>query len=157
MLSIRKIGVIGRTYRHLNRYRQILTVLFKYGFGDLLEMLKIDQYIEVGLQMISRNRGARVERLTRPQRLRMAFEELGPTYIKLGQILSTRPDLIPMDFIQELSKLQDDVPAFPFKEVCKVVESEFGRPPEELFDSLEEDASGLSLHRPGSPGGFERR
>ena len=139
MLSIRKIGVIGRTYRHLNRYRQILTILFKYGFGDLLEMLKIDQYIEVGLQMISRNRGARVERLTRPQRLRMAFEELGPTYIKLGQILSTRPDLIPMDFIQELSKLQDDVPAFSFKEVCKVVESEFGRPPEELFDSLEEE------------------
>jgi ubiquinone biosynthesis protein len=138
MLSIRKIGVIGRTYRHLNRYRQILTVLFKYGFGDLLEMLKIDQYIEIGLQMISRNRGARVERLTRPQRLRMAFEELGPTYIKLGQILSTRPDLIPMDYIQELSKLQDDVPAFPFKKVCKVVESEFGRPPEELFDSLEE-------------------
>jgi ubiquinone biosynthesis protein len=138
MLSIRKIGVIGRTYRHLNRYRQILTVLFKYGFGDLLEMLKIDQYIEVGLQMISRNRGARVERLKRPQRLRMAFEELGPTYIKLGQILSTRPDLIPMDYIQELSKLQDDVPAFPFKKVCKVVESEFGRPPEELFDSLEE-------------------
>jgi len=138
MLSIRKIGVIGRTYRHLNRYRQILAVLFKYGFGDLLELLKIDQYIEVGLQMISRNRGARVEPLTRPQRLRMAFEELGPTYIKLGQILSTRPDLIPMDFIQELSKLQDDVPAFPFKEVCKVVKSEFGRPPEELFDSLEE-------------------
>jgi len=138
MLSIRKIGVIGRTYRHLNRYRQILTVLFKYGFGDLLEMLKIDQYIEVGLQMISRNRGARVERLTRPRRLRMAFEELGPTYIKLGQILSSRPDLIPMDYIQELSKLQDAVPAFPFSEVRKVVESEFGHPPEELFDRLEE-------------------
>ena len=138
MLSIRKIGVIGRTYRHLNRYRQILTVLFKYGFGDLLEMLKIDQYIEVGLQMISRNRGARLEPLTRPQRLRMAFEELGPTYIKLGQVLSARPDLIPMDFIQELSKLQDAVPAFPFEQVCKVIESEFGRKPEDVFDSLEE-------------------
>jgi ubiquinone biosynthesis protein len=138
MLSIRKIGVIGRTYRHLNRYRQILTVLIKYGFGDLLEMLKIDQYIEVGLQMISRNRGARLEPLTRPQRLRMAFEELGPTYIKLGQVLSARPDLIPMDFIQELSKLQDAVPAFPFEQVCKVIESEFGRKPEDVFDSLEE-------------------
>ena len=139
MLSIRKIGVIGRTYRHLNRYRQILAILFKYGFGDLLEMLRIDQYIEVGLQMISRKRAQRVERLNRPQRLRMAFEELGPTYIKLGQILSTRPDLIPMDYIEELSKLQDKVPAFPFQDVCKVVKSEFGFSPEELFEQLDEE------------------
>jgi ubiquinone biosynthesis protein len=139
MLSIRKIGVIGRTYRHLNRYRQILTILFKYGFGDLLEMLKIDQYVEVGLQMISKNRKLRIERLTKPQGLRMAFEELGPTYIKLGQILSTRPDLIPMEFIQELSKLQDNVPAFPFDRIRKVIDSEFGRPPEDLFDRLDEE------------------
>jgi ubiquinone biosynthesis protein len=69
MLSIRKIGVIGRTYRHLNRYRQILTILFKYGFGDLLERLKIDQYIEAGLQAISKKRSERIEKLTRPQRL----------------------------------------------------------------------------------------
>jgi len=139
MLSIRKIGVIGRTYRHLNRYRQILTILFKYGFGDLLEMLKIDQYIEVGLQMISKKREVRIERLTKPQGLRMAFEELGPTYIKLGQILSTRPDLIPMEFIRELSKLQDHVPAFSFDRVRKVIDSEFGRPLEDLFDQLDEE------------------
>jgi len=138
MLSIRKIGVISRTYRHLTRYRQILTILFKYGFGDLLEMLKIDQYIEVGLQMISKKRAERTEKLTRPQRLRMAFEELGPTYIKLGQILSTRPDLIPVEFIDELSKLQDDVAPFSFNDVCDVVQSEFGVPPEDLFENLEE-------------------
>jgi ubiquinone biosynthesis protein len=142
MLSIRKIGVIGRTYRHLNRYRQILAVLFKYGFGDLLEMLKIDQYIEVGLQMISRKGATRVERLNRPQRLRMAFEELGPTYIKLGQILSTRPDLVPMEYIEELSKLQDKIPAFPFEAARKVILSEFGIGPDELFDSLEEEPFG---------------
>jgi ubiquinone biosynthesis protein len=139
MLSIRKIGVIGRTYRHLNRYRQILAVLFKYGFGDLLEMLKIDQYIEVGLQMISRKRASRDERLSRPQRLRKAFQELGPTYIKLGQILSTRPDLVPMEYIDELSKLQDKIPAFPFEQVRNVISSEFGMPPEDLFDTLEEE------------------
>jgi ubiquinone biosynthesis protein len=139
MLSIRKIGVIGRTYRHLNRYRQILTILFKFGFGDLLEMLKIDQYIEVGLQMISKKRLVRIERLTKPQGLRMAFEELGPTYIKLGQILSTRPDLIPLEFIQELSKLQDHVPPFPFEQVRKVIDSELGRPLEDLFDQLDEE------------------
>jgi ubiquinone biosynthesis protein len=138
MLSIRKIGVIGRTYRHLNRYRQILGVLFKYGFGDLLERLKIEQYIEVGLQMISRKRAGRVERLTRPQRLRIAFEELGPTYIKLGQVLSTRPDLIPVDFIHELAKLQDKVPPVPFSQIRRVIENEFKTTPEELFEHLEE-------------------
>ena len=138
MLSIRKIGVIGRTYRHLNRYRQILAILFKYGFGDLLERLRIDQYIEAGLQAISKKRTDRVEKLTRPQRLRMAFEELGPTYIKLGQVLSTRPDLVPADFLNELAKLQDAVPPFPFDEVKEAVEAEFGTPPEELFDQLEE-------------------
>jgi ubiquinone biosynthesis protein len=139
MLSIRKIGVLGRTYRHLSRYRQILAILFRYGFGDLLEMLKIDQYIEVGLQMISKNPEVRFERLTKPQGLRMAFEELGPTYIKLGQIISTRPDLIPLDFIKELSRLQDNVPAFSFEQVRKVIDSEFDRSPEDVFDSLDEE------------------
>ena len=131
MLSIRKIGVVGRTYRNLNRYRQILAILFKYGFGDLIELLKIDQYIEVGLQLISRNRPKRLEKLSRAERVRMAFEELGPTYVKLGQVLSTRPDLIPTDFTQELSKLQDKVPPFSFNEAKRTVESEFGKPLEE--------------------------
>jgi ubiquinone biosynthesis protein len=138
MLSIRKIGVIGRTYRHLSRYRQILTILFRYGFGDLLERLRIDQYIEAGLQAILKKRPDRVEKLTRPQRLRMAFEELGPTYIKLGQVLSTRPDLVPADYVNELAKLQDEVAPFPFGEVREVVEAEFGKLSEELFDELEE-------------------
>ena len=133
MLSIRKIGVVGRTYRNLNRYRQILAILFKYGFGDLIELLKIDQYIEVGLQLISKNRPKRLEKHSRAERVRMAFEELGPTYVKLGQVLSTRPDLIPTDFTQELSKLQDKVPPFSFDEAKKTVESEFSKPLEELF------------------------
>jgi ubiquinone biosynthesis protein len=138
MLSIRKIGVIGRTYRHLNRYRQILTILFKYGFEDLLERLKIDQYIGAGLHAISKKGSERFEKLTRPQRLRMAFEELGPTYIKLAQALSTRPDLVPADIATELAKLQDEVPPFSFDEVKNVVEAEFGKPPAEIFDELDQ-------------------
>ena len=70
MVSIRKIGVFGRTYRHLNRYRQILAVLFRYGFGDLVDLLRIDQYLEIGLQMISRKKRERVDRLTRAERIR---------------------------------------------------------------------------------------
>lgn len=138
MLSIRKISAIGRTYRDLNRFRQILTVLLKYGFGDLLELVKLDQYVEAGLKMISKKQSLRVEKLTRPVGLRMALEELGPTYIKLGQILSTRPDLIPVDFLRELSKLQDKVPPFPFGSVKKIIEKELDYPLEEIFDHFDE-------------------
>ncbi len=138
MLSIRKIGVIGRTYRNLNRYRQILAVLLKYGFGDLLELLKLDQYVAAGLQLISKKQPIKVEKLTRPQGLRMALEELGPTYIKLGQILSTRPDLIPVDFLQELSKLQDKVPPFPAHAARKIIETELGVMLENLFAQFDD-------------------
>ncbi len=138
MLSIRKIGAIGRTYRDLNRFRQILTVLLKYGFGDLMELIKLDHYVEAGLKMISQKQSLRVEKLTRPVGLRMALEELGPTYIKLGQILSTRPDLIPVDFLRELSKLQDKVPPFPFGSVRKILEKELDYPLEEIFERFDE-------------------
>ena len=138
MLSIRKIGVIGRTYRHLNRYRQILAVFFKYGFGDLIDLLKIEQYIEIGLQMVSKKRRERVEKLTRAERIRMALEELGPTYIKLGQVLSTRPDLIPVDILNELSKLQDSTPSHPFDEMKSIIETELKLPLDAVFDLFEE-------------------
>lgn len=138
MLSIQKIGVIGRTYRHFNRYRQILGVLFKYGFGDVLNRLKIDQYIEAGLQIISKNRRDHVEKTTRAERVRVVFEELGPTFIKLGQIISTRPGLIPSEFIEELSKLQDKVPPFPYAHVKEIIKNELGRDPLEIFHSFDE-------------------
>ena len=139
MISIRKIGVIGRTYRNLNRYRQILAVMLKYGFDDILELLKIDQYIEIGLQMLSSKRGDRVKRLSRARRVRLAIEELGPTYIKMGQILSTRPDLVPVDFIKELSFLQDKVPSFSFADVRQIIKKETGQTIEDLFDSFDSE------------------
>ena len=137
MLSIRKIGVVGRTYRHLNRYQQILRILFKYGFGDLVNTLKIEQYLEVGLQMVSRKRREKIEKLTRAERVRMALEELGPTFVKLGQILSTRPDLIPLEYLQELTRLQDDVPPFSYEEVREIIQLETGKTPEEVFQHFE--------------------
>jgi ubiquinone biosynthesis protein len=142
MISIRKIGIIGRTYRHLNRYRQILAVLFKYGFGDLIETLKIEQYIEIGLQMISRKRRERLEKLTRAERIRMTLEELGPTYIKLGQVLSTRPDLVSVDFVTEFAKLQDEVPAVGYKAIQQTIESELNHPMEVLFKQFDPDPLG---------------
>lgn len=137
MISIRKIGIIGRTYRHLNRYRQILAVLFRYGFGDLVETLKIEQYIEIGLQMISRKRRERLEKLSRAERVRMALEELGPTYIKLGQVLSTRPDLVSVDFVNEFAKLQDRAPVVKYEEILQTIENELNRPLSELFSKFD--------------------
>lgn len=139
MVSIRKIGVIGRTYRHLNRYRQILTILFRYGFGDVIDRLKIDQYIEVGLQMLSRNKRENVEKLSRAERFRLLLEELGPTFIKFGQILSTRPDIIPTDVMIEFEKLQDNVPPFLFSNAKRTIEREFGENIEDVFLSIDEE------------------
>ena len=139
MLSIRKLGAIGRTYRHLNRYHRILRVLFKYGFEDLVERLHIDQYLESGLQMINRKPREQVHRFSRAERLRMALEELGPTFIKLGQVLSTRPDFIPADYLSELARLQDDVPPFSYEEVVGIFQADLNRSPEELFDRFDRD------------------
>ncbi len=138
MISIRKIGAIGRTYRHLNRYQRIIRILFKYGFDDLVDGLRIDQYLETGLKMINRKPRAEIEKHTRPERFRMALEELGPTFIKLGQVLSTRPDLIPAEYLNELAELQDNVPPFTFDEVEKIFLAETGKKPDELFEKFEE-------------------
>ena len=154
-----KIGNIGRTYRHVQRYRHILTVLFKYGFGDLVDVLKIEQYLEIGFQMVSRKRREKIEKLSRAERVRMAMEELGPTFIKMGQILSTRPDLLPVDFIRELPKLQDDVPSFSFSEVRTIIEKEIHKPLEDQFSFFDEKplaaASIGQVHKARTLGGDE--
>ncbi len=133
MFSIRKLGAIGRTYRHLNRYHRILRVLFKYGFEDLVERLHLDQYLESGLRMINRKQREQVHRYSRPERLRMALEELGPTFVKLGQLLSTRPDFVSPDYLDELARLQDKVPSFSYREVIAIFQEEVGKSPEDIF------------------------
>jgi ubiquinone biosynthesis protein len=138
MLSIRKIGVLGRTYRHLARYRQILSVLLTHGFGNLLERLKIDQYIEVGLQVLTHRQPVAEERLSGAERLRLVLEELGPTYVKLGQVLSTRPDLVPVELVTELARLQDQVPPFAFADVQRIIAQELGGPVTSRFADIDE-------------------
>lgn len=139
-MPIRKIGIVSRTYRHINRYRQILTVLIKYGFDDLVNRLRIHQYIEVGLQLLTHRERAQVQALTTPQRVRKVLEELGPTFVKLGQVLSTRPDLIPIELADELTELQKNVAPFPFEQVREIVEAELDRPLKEVYEKFEETA-----------------
>ena len=137
MLSVKEIGGISRKYRHVMRYRQILAIIFRYGFGNIIEALNIEQYIEVGLNLISRTREEKIEKLSGNKRIRMIFEELGPTFIKLGQIISSRPDLVPVDLVHELSKLQDKVPCFEFEQVEAIIVSEFGKPCNDVFESMD--------------------
>jgi len=139
MFSIKRLGAIGRTYRHFNRYRQVLRVLFKYGFGDVLERLHVAEYLQSGLHIFKRGLKPPLARLSRPERLRMAFAELGPAFIKLGQLLSTRPDLIPADFLEELTKLQDTAPPFPVAAVRAIVRAELGQQPEEIFQFFDDE------------------
>lgn len=155
-MQIYKIG-IGRTYRHIQRYRQILTILFRHGFGDVIDTLKIEQYLDIGLNIISRKSKNNVEALSRAERVRMAIEELGPTFIKVGQILSTRPDLLPMDLVTELGKLQDSVPPFEFIEAKNILEEELKVPLSEIFSEFDEtplaSASIGQVHRARLAGG----
>ncbi|MCK5802350.1 MAG: AarF/ABC1/UbiB kinase family protein [Lentisphaeria bacterium] len=139
MTGLERLAVIGRTYRHLARYQQIVRVLFKYGFGDLVDTLHVRRYLDAVLNLVSTKKDSEeVERLTRPERLRLVLQELGPTFIKLGQILSTRPDLLPYPYLEELGKLQTDVPSFPFAQVRTILREELGGEPDEVFRTFDE-------------------
>jgi ubiquinone biosynthesis protein len=125
---------VNRNIRTIRRYRTILGVLIKYGFGHFVEQLNIDYYLELGKRIVTLDKIPKdLERLSQAQRLRLAMEELGPTFIKLGQLLSTRPDVLGSAYIHEFSKLQDKVPGFSFEEVNAQIQRELGYPAEELF------------------------
>lgn len=122
-----------RFLRNLGRSREIATVLFMHGFGDMAERIGLAGSLRWGKRVLLRRHDSPRPRLTRPVRIRMALESLGPTFIKFGQIASTRPDLIPADVIEELTKLQEHVPPFPSAEAIAAIENELEAPLETLF------------------------
>lgn len=143
---------INRNIRSLKRYRQVLGILIKYGFGHIVEQLNIDYYLELGKRIVSLGTASReLERLTQAARFRLALEELGPTFIKFGQILSTRPDIVPTEVLDELQSLQDHIPAVSTDEIKAQIHRELGYPTEELFKKFEDTplatASIAQVHR----------
>ena len=121
----------SKNLRRFKRSRQVMAVLFKYGLDYFLDRTKI------GILARIRKKPKDYKTLTTAERLRLALEELGPTFIKFGQILSTRPDFLPPAFIKELEKLQDQVPSFDSFQAQKIIERELGKSINRLFKNFE--------------------
>jgi ubiquinone biosynthesis protein len=142
---------IRRTMRHARRLREILSVLLKYGFEDGLERIKVNSHLGRGRKLVLRQQARAHLKRSRAERIRLAIEELGPAFIKLGQMLSTRYDLLPQEITDELRKLQDRIPAFPSATARAIVATEFGRPLETLFRDFSDEpvaaASIAQVHR----------
>lgn len=124
---------LGKTYRHMTRYRELITILMKYGFQDIVEQLNLRYYVELGKSVLLQRPAEHVAQIPRAVRVRLILEEMGTTFIKFGQIMSTRPDFIPEEFIAELKKLQDSVPPFPTPDALALIETELEAPVKELF------------------------
>jgi len=118
---------IGRTLFHAQRTREIVTVLIRYGFAGVVRELGLDRLIARGRALFGQaDQATSPAREPQAVRLRKAMEELGPTFIKLGQVLSMRPDLIPPEWADEFAKLQDEVPPADPEAIKARLEEEFG-------------------------------
>lgn len=121
----------------MGRLREIIRVMTKYHFGNILEAVGLKNRLFETLKLYIKS----PEEVHEPAhvRLRLVLEELGTTFIKLGQVLSTRADLVGREVAEELAKLQDEAPPFPFEDVKRVLESELGVPMEEVFAEFQEE------------------
>ena len=131
--------MIGQTFRNLKRWNQILIVLAKHGFAGTLQEIGLGHVVARLLKKSrwTRDEGELIEQPT-PVRLRLAMEELGPTFIKLGQVLSTRRDIVPDDWAEEFAKLQSDCPRIPYDEIRAQLDHSFPGKVDELFASINE-------------------
>jgi len=127
------IAGIGKNFRSISRYNQILKVLIKYGFEDLVDYLEENKQYTFLQKLIPKGSRKHATQYSKWAKMRLVCEELGPTFVKFGQILSNRPDLIPLELALELEKLHDNVPPMPEDVAKQIVETELNDTVENLF------------------------
>ena len=131
-----------RTIQNIKRGREIVAVLLKYGFDDFVTGTQLRRLVPQKRRLRWQRQGQLVFELSRWERIRMAAEELGPTFVKLCQVLSNRPDILPEALIEELQKLQSNVPPFDVKVAKEIIERELGKSTDVLFADFDEKVLG---------------
>jgi len=127
---------LGRTFKSAGRLRTIVGVFAKHGFQNIAERARLGRFV---IEKFSEVDG---EKYTAAERLRMAFEELGPTFVKFGQLLATRSDIIPMEFVEEFKKLHDQVEPEEFEVIQGIIQEHFKTKLTDIFESFDEKPIG---------------
>ncbi len=150
-MDLIKTGLgISKTIKNVSRFREILTVLSRHGFSELIVKSGLDKLIP-GFVLPSRVGDLKREDLTSEEwwrifgrQLRLSFERLGPSFIKMGQLMATREDILDPAMIRELKLLQNQVSGIPFATAMSVIEQNLGRPVNEVFESIDENPIGTA-------------
>lgn len=142
---------LTRTYKSARRLQQIINVFLRYGFGQIVDQIHLGRYIPFKKRLKAFGVWPALKGPSVPERLRMAFSDLGPTFIKLAQVLSSRPDLITTQFANEFKKLQDEVPPFPALQAKRIIEEDIKLPLDKIFKYFDDfpiaAASIAQVHR----------
>jgi len=134
------LGQIGRTRQQMRRIAPILRVLVRHGFGHVVQSMSQRRLLPFRLRRVRAGTEVPDSRtISAPRRLTMAFEDLGPTFVKLGQMLSTRADLLPESYLHEFRKLTEHVKPFSSEVARETIEEELGKPLDEVFREFEEE------------------
>ncbi len=146
------LGFRKRYFRDIPRIGRIIAVASRHGFGHLVEQMGLQRFFSVGRRIVQFKSPPSLEhRLSAPERLRLMFEELGPTFIKFGQVLACRPDMLPLEYSHEFAKLTDSVAPFQSQKAKAIIEHELRQSVNRLFSSFEDDpvaaASIAQVHR----------
>lgn len=127
---------IKKTYLSARRLQEIINVFIKHGFGQFIDQIHLGRFVSLRKRLKFFGKWPSVKIPTNAERLRKAFEELGPTFIKLGQLLAARPDIMGEMYIKEFKKLQDNVPPFDIKKVYEIIEKELRMSTDKIFKSF---------------------